>query len=81
MNGKRNQCHKPWSNVVAEYILGTFCDKGGTFSLYCDIASGHLNGMLVVVSFSGTLTKGLPDNAHEKQVVRSPYSRGHRCMV
>ena len=38
------------------------------FSLDCDITSDCLKGVLVVVTFLGTLMKGLADNANEKQV-------------
>ena len=40
-------------NVLAENISGT------KKALYCDIASGRLNDMLVVVSFSDALMKAM----------------------
>ena len=50
-------------------------------SLSCDIASDHLNGVLVVASFSGTLTKGLVDNTNEKKVGWLPFTRWHSWVT
>ena len=50
------------------YWQNRFVPQTRHFSLDSDITSGCLNGELVVVSFSGALTKGLIDNADEKQV-------------
>ena len=52
MNEKRNRFHKPQSNVLVEKTVATkeaLC----CFSQYCDDTTDHLNGVMVVVSFSG----------------------------